>query len=126
MNDNNNNYCELKQENCVLNLGDYHEKFFVSQPMLKLGELLQSIKYKLLHISEHDWHKKGDDKWVIGRKKWIEEGIDCEILNLGAKDWKKGKVKIKITVEFCSDEPELSQSLWPLDDIRQTLDRTQQ
>lgn len=116
MNNKINIYSELKEENCVLNLGDYHEKFFVSQPMLKLGDLLKSIKYKLLHISEHDWQKKGNEQWVTRRKRWIEEGIDCEILNLGDKNWKKGKVKIKITVEFCSDEPELSQCLWPLDE----------
>ncbi|MEH1946725.1 MAG: KGK domain-containing protein, partial [Nostoc sp.] len=35
---------------------------------------------------------------------WFKEGIDCEILTLGSPSWKKGKVKIKISVEFYIEE----------------------
>ena len=45
------------------------------------------------------------------------EGIDCEVLRLGAKGWQKGKVRINL--EFCSNQPSQPES--PLDDIRQTL-----
>jgi len=36
------------------------------------------------------------------------EGIKVEVLRLGSKEWQKGK--IKFTLEFCPDEPELKQS----------------
>lgn len=36
---------------------------------------------------------------------WFGEGVSCEILQ-PSKTWKKGKVRIKITLEFCPDEPE--------------------
>ncbi|HCF30516.1 MAG TPA: KGK domain-containing protein [Cyanobacteria bacterium UBA11049] len=45
------------------------------------------------------------------------EGIDCEVLRLGAKGWQKGKVRINL--EFCPNQ--LSEPESPLDDIRQTL-----
>ncbi|MEG4318506.1 MULTISPECIES: KGK domain-containing protein [unclassified Microcoleus] len=70
-------------------------------------------------------------------EKWFGQGIDCEILRVGARGWKKGKMKLKlnVTIEFCPDEPEVeeipennesetSQPESPLDDLRrQLLDR---
>ena len=45
----------------------------------------------------------------------FDEGIDCEILKLGARGWKKGKVRI--CVEFCPEEPE-----YPLEDLAELLE----
>jgi hypothetical protein len=61
--------------------------------------------------------------------RWFNNGIDCEILNLGAKNWKKGRVKIKISVEFYVEEEtdssnkEVSEPESPLDDLRQMLNQ---
>ena len=110
----------LDCENDVINLGGESEKFFVDIPMLKLGDLLHNIKLKLLHISHNDWNKKNDN-WVVGRKQWLDEGKNCEILNIGSKNWKKGKIRINITLEFCPDEPDELQPESPLDDIRKTM-----
>jgi len=65
---------------------------------------------------------------------WFGEGIDCEILRVGAQGWKKGKMKLKlnVTIEFCPDEPdveetpennesETSKPESPLDDLRRQL-----
>ncbi|MEG4851953.1 KGK domain-containing protein [Microcoleus sp. B5-D4] len=65
---------------------------------------------------------------------WFGEGIDCEILRVGANGWKKGKIKLKlnVTIEFCPDEPEVgetpennesetSKPESPLDDLRRQL-----
>ncbi|MEG4203847.1 KGK domain-containing protein [Microcoleus sp. Pol7_A1] len=67
-------------------------------------------------------------------EKWFGEGIDCEILRVGANGWKKGKIKLKlnVTIEFCPDEPdveetpennesETSKPESPLDDLRRQL-----
>ena len=35
----------------------------------------------------------------------FEEGVECKVLKYGAKEWQSGKVKLKVTVEFCPDEP---------------------
>ncbi|NEP40968.1 MAG: KGK domain-containing protein [Okeania sp. SIO2H7] len=36
----------------------------------------------------------------------FNEGLDCEVLKFAAKGWQKGKIRVKMTVEFCPDEPE--------------------
>ncbi len=41
-------------------------------------------------------------------------GLNCEVLKLGAMKWQTGK--IRLSLEFCPDEPESG-----LDDIRQQL-----
>jgi hypothetical protein len=69
--------------------------------------------------------------------RWFGDGIDCEILNLGSKSWKKGKVRIKVSVEFYVEEQEDSQTLGsdaleisppesPLDDLRQMINQGNQ
>ncbi|MEG4501186.1 KGK domain-containing protein [Microcoleus sp. F10-C6] len=66
------------------------------------------------------------------QQKWLGSGIDCETLKIGAKGWQKGKVKIRVIVEFCPDEPEVeetpennesetSKPESPLDDLRRQL-----
>lgn len=62
---------------------------------------------------------------------WFQKGIDCEILILGSQSWKKGKVKIKISVEFYAEEEdvqitdsnnsEISEPDSPLDDLRRMI-----
>ena len=60
----------------------------------------------------------------------FDEGMECEVLKLGASNWQKGK--IRFTIEFCPDEPEVAEKLVdnnleiipemsPLDDLRQQL-----
>ena len=62
------------------------------------------------------------------------KGLNSEVLKLGAKGWQKGKLRIKFTLEFCSDEPEveqitqsnepeINQTESPLDDIRRMMNK---
>jgi hypothetical protein len=34
----------------------------------------------------------------------FQEGMNCEVLHLGAKSWQKGKFKINVSIEFSPDE----------------------
>lgn len=62
---------------------------------------------------------------------WFQDGIDCEILTLGSQSWKKGRVKIKISVEFYVDDEEIqttnsnnseiTEPDSPLDDLRRMI-----
>ncbi|MEQ9480751.1 KGK domain-containing protein [Coleofasciculus sp. F4-SAH-05] len=69
--------------------------------------------------------------------RWFSEGVDCEILQLGANRWKKGKVKIKVSFEFYTEEPEdgnkdtsdnpkVDPPESPLDDLRQRINQDNQ
>jgi hypothetical protein len=51
------------------------------------------------------------------------EGIDSQILTLGSKYWKKGKLKFKLSIEFCVEEEdtEIKEPESPLDDLRRKL-----
>ncbi|MEG4021678.1 KGK domain-containing protein [Microcoleus sp. S13C4] len=77
-----------------------------------------------LSINEETTIQTGEINWSSP-----QEGIDCQILKIGAKGWQKGKLKIKVnrsflsgepqtSIKFCSDEPLEPKS--PLDDIRQS------
>lgn len=60
--------------------------------------------------------------------KLFDKGLEIEVLRLGAKGWRKGKVRFRL--EFIPDEPEIeeiletqkiSQQESPLDDIRRMI-----
>ena len=52
---------------------------------------------------------------------WFAEGVDCQILKAGSDGWKKGKLKIRVIVEFNPDEPEILEYQSPLDEIRREM-----
>ncbi|MEG4588275.1 KGK domain-containing protein [Microcoleus sp. MOSTC5] len=62
----------------------------------------------------------------------FDEGIAGKVLRFGSQGWQKGKIRVKICVEFCPDEPEAEQTPEknesetpkpesPLDDLRRQL-----
>ncbi|MBD2039763.1 KGK domain-containing protein [Microcoleus sp. FACHB-672] len=64
------------------------------------------------------------------RNKLFGEGIECYALKYKADGWESGKFRVKLTVEFCPDEPEIEETPAPntaeagetgspLDEIRQ-------
>ncbi len=71
------------------------------------------------------------------RSRFLGEGIDGEVMRFGAKGWQKGKLRVKITLEFCPDEPAVeeppasnkpksSEPESPLDDIRRMINEENQ
>jgi hypothetical protein len=65
-------------------------------------------------------------------QEWFEEGKECKLLKLGAKEWQSGTLKMKVTLEFCPEEPEedgvdeeeeIDEMVRSLDDIRQKLNQ---
>lgn len=91
---------------------------------------LDEIKKQLINngkgtISLTKNNGTGYNQW----KKLTEDGTDCEILGANTKGRKKGKVRIRVVLEFCPDDIEegLSvednnkDSLSSLDDIHQTI-----
>jgi hypothetical protein len=72
-------------------------------------QLKETMEYNRVYINEKDYEKI------------FQEGIECEILKVGNNDWQQGKVRIKVALEFCPDEPEMTELESPLDDIRRRL-----
>ena len=105
----------------------------------------RKFDYILLSIeaAENESRKKSIYYWMqslsineettiqVGEINWSspQEGIDCQLLRIGAKGWQKGKLIIEVnrsfqsgktqtSIKFCPDEPLEPKS--PLDDIRQS------
>ena len=104
--------------------------------MLKVSDLIKQVKGALeakgLDILRNTLSSRGGIPG--GYQEWYVQGVNCEILKPGNKSWKKGKVKINISLEFCPDEPEteeitqsnnseINQTNSPLDDIRQMMNQ---
>jgi hypothetical protein len=92
--------------------------------MFKTGQFASAVKDSFLRRGLDELFGKLNPKGVIprpGGDSWLSQGVDCEILKPG-KSWQKGKVRIRISLEFCPDDPVGS----PLDDIRQTQTRDSQ
>lgn len=61
------------------------------------------------------------NKFYKYNNRWFEEGIECEILKIGSKGWQQGKLRLKVTLEFISEEPEITNTESPLDDLRRMI-----
>lgn len=84
-------------------------RFIANTDLYKVGQLTNESKKRLLQKARRE----------IANSLWVTEGVDCELLQLGAKNWRKGKIRIKVELEFCPDESEEIQSESPLDELRQ-------
>ncbi len=113
---------ELEHKDTVLS-------FVSTGAMFKLGELFLAIKTA---FRQEDMKTLKDTLQTRGQvpygwNHWTGQGIDCEILKPTSGGWKKGKIKLKLTMEFCPDEPDITetplinQSVSPLDDIRKSM-----
>lgn len=64
------------------------------------------------------------DPGVVNRiriySNWFEQGIACEVLKVNSLGWQKGKIRMKVTLEFQPDEIES-----PLDPIRKGIIQNQ-
>jgi KGK domain len=75
-----------------------HEKQVLSgHRTFRSGELSDAIK-SYVEQAIAGWSEEKND-WFTDR------GIDCEALRFGSKGWQKGR--IRLSLEFCPDEPEM-------------------
>ncbi|MEH2442586.1 KGK domain-containing protein [Nostoc sp.] len=120
----------FKQIECndgdVLNFGDNIYK------VAKFKQAMDtSSKYTLECTLSQELSRQGVNIKASTNVNWFHKGIDCEILTLGSPIWKKGKVKIKISVEFYAEEEdlqitnsnnsEITEPESPLDDLRRMI-----
>ena len=110
------NFVEISNMETIIVLKEKSPySLLISDPMVKAQWVRNRMICDVLNVS--NIQQLEDDVNLGKRKKWIEEGLDCEILKLGESSWKKGKVRVKMTIEFCPDEPELPVYQSPLDEI---------
>jgi KGK domain len=85
---------------------------------LESGEVV-SIQHETQVLSGHRTFRSGELNdaiksyveqavagWSEDKNDWFtDRGIDCEALRFGSKGWQKGR--IRLSLEFCPDEPEM-------------------
>jgi hypothetical protein len=123
-----NQFEPLDQDEVVVLKNDYC-KILIGQPTFRTRELTyQAIQVLRVHdpLANKCWDKS--------QQPWVTEGVKAKVLKYGAKNWQEGKVRMRIVVEFCPDEPEVeeiavpqepelpSEPESPLDDIRRMID----
>lgn len=115
------NNFERLQSDEVLSVEDSW-RIVINHPTFKTQELIQAL-LALLKNSDAVF-QAGNPAIKMG---WSHQGVPAQVLRYGANGWQKGKVRI--SVEFCPDEPEVkkistpkqpetSEPESPLDEIR--------
>ena len=120
--ENNFQYIEHKDSNAVVSF-DNGTTFKVNKLMEKInGFFLQLVLYKLAEYLG----QAGIGTPPNYKGSW-NQSVNAEILEPKSGEWKKGKVRMRVILEFCPDEPEetkndsASNNGNSLDDIRQTI-----
>jgi hypothetical protein len=114
--------------------GDDDVLALASGEMFKVGKFREALKsvcteqnkipnYLHAFLSEKGIKISGG---ASATKPILKDGVDGEVLRIGAKGWQKGKWRIKVSLEFSPDEPEISEPESPLDDIRQMMNQENQ
>ena len=113
---------EHEDSNAVVSF-DNGTTFKISKLMKQLNSFFkESILYNLSdRMAEIDIGVPPEyqDQW--------NSSVEAEILEPQSGKWKKGKVRMRVILEFCPDEPEdatiknVQQNSNSLDDIRQTI-----
>ena len=122
------NFKELKHEdsNAVISFGDgttFRINKFMKHLDSTFRELILSNLSEQLKQAGLGSPSNFQNQWNY---KW-NNSVEAEILEPQSGGWKKGKVRLRVILEFCPDEPEdatinnAGQNSNFLDDIRQTI-----
>ncbi len=97
------------------------QNFLSNEIPNKLVEFLEHQGIKYMKINQSITDSKGRTHTNIANHNWLKDGKECEILQVGSNGWKKGKIRLKVSLEFIPDEPKIKEIESPLDDIRQSI-----
>jgi hypothetical protein len=101
---------------------------FGTRLMLKIGDLMAELTGVMSNTTFNNLQNNLKNRGTLPLGGWLAQGMECEILGTDGKGWKKGKVRIKISLEFQPDEPEIEATSEntgyesSLDEIRRKLD----
>lgn len=108
-------------ENCTSLIGDLQKALNIeSSSNHNLTEVQHKIIDSILH---HRILHRRDEAWQM----LCKDGKECSVLQVGAPNWIKGKIRIKLVVEFAPDEHEIpdfikdDRSSSPLEDLRRSI-----
>ncbi|NCJ05602.1 hypothetical protein GS597_03580 [Synechococcales cyanobacterium C] len=109
-----NSFKPLEDSNTAISLP---HNMFKQQEFLKF--VITAFQWDGLNLLGKTLWDKGRGKIPIeksedSRMAWFDDGIDCEILRPHSGFWQKGKLRLKVTLEFCPEDPGQASDLDPL------------
>ncbi len=108
------------------------EEFYKNQHYAHGDQLINHVNSSSLYIDKKIFFQSSMHGGNYNYTKLFDQGLECQILQLGAKKWNKGKMRIKLSVEFYLEEPQDTENpentnlmlpLSPLDDLRQIINK---
>jgi hypothetical protein len=124
-----NQFEPLEPEEVVVLKNDYC-KILIGQPTFRIRELTERAIFMLKRTDSI----LSKDGWNRNQEPWVTEGVQAKTLRYGAENWQEGKVRMRIIVEFCPNDPgaeeiagpqeleSVSEPESPLDEIRRMID----
>ena len=86
----------IERQDTVVSVPE-HYCVVTSRSMFKIEEFAQQAKTLITSGNKNKGYA------------WMSDGTPCEILEPG-KVWRKGRVRLKVSLEFCPDEPKIPPS----------------
>lgn len=124
----------MKDNSYLPDYGDDDVLMFNETTMLKVAKFRNAVKNAFNYSQPQNLHSTlvQQNNINVSMSNCFTEGVKCEALKIGSKGWKKGKMRIRVSLEFCPDEPDIEEALEsnqlvsnqsesPLDDIRQMM-----
>ena len=102
----------LDWQNKVYKLGLIKEFFNFINSVLRDKEVFEIIHQKIVK-------KYGNE--IYKELPFIMNGGNAKVLKSNSQGWKKGKIQVKLVIEFIPDEPEIAEYQSPLDEIRREM-----
>ena len=99
----------LDWQNKVYKLGLIKEFFNFINSVLRDKEVFEIIHQKIVKQYGSEIYKE---------LPFIMKGGNAKVLKSNSQGWKKGKIQVKLVIEFIPDEPEIPEYQSPLDEIR--------
>ena len=99
----------LDWQNKVYKLGLIKEFFNFINSVLRDKEVFEIIHQKIVKQYGNEMYRE---------LPFIMKGGNAKVLKSNSQGWKKGKIQVKLVIEFIPDEPEIPEYQSPLDEIR--------
>ena len=89
----------------------------------ELYEILKESGIEIVPTIHGYYHSNQKNPSIVPKyQAWFQEGIEVAALKASSSSgWQKGNMKIKVSVEFIPDEPEIPEYQSPLDEIRREM-----
>jgi len=100
-------------------------RLMVTDNLLKISQFIGVVREVFTGEGLQQINNKLYTKGGIGvDKKWFNEGVECELLQPN-KNWRKGKIRFKISVEVCFEDDQTgeNEAKSPLDELREIINQ---